>query len=65
MQNLQLVLEWLDGKKTYIFSILSLTNAFVGGQGFYNQETMAYIQAVLAVLAGGAEYSTVKLGARR
>lgn len=65
MEKLQVALAWLDGKKTYIFSILSLTNAFLGGQGVYGQEVMAYVQAVLAVVAGGAEFSTVKLGARK
>jgi hypothetical protein len=56
--------SWLDGKKTYLFGILALTNAFLGTQGLYDQTTMAYIQAVLTLLAGGAEYTTIKLGAR-
>lgn len=57
--------QWLDGKKTYIIGFLSLTNAFLGTQKVYDQNTMAYIQAVLTLLAGGAEFATVKFGSRQ
>lgn len=57
--------NWLDGKKTYLFGILSLTFAFLGLKEVIDQDTQSYLQAVLALIAGGAQYSTVKLGARR
>lgn len=65
MTTLQQILSWLDGKKTYIFGILALTNAFLGLEHVYGQNAMAYIQAIISLLSGGAEAATVKLGARK
>lgn len=65
METIRTVLYWLDGKKTYIFGILALTNAFLGAKGVLDVDTIAYIQSVLTLLAGGAEYTTVRLGIRK
>lgn len=64
MDKLKHILSWLDGKKTYIFGILALTNAFLGLKEVYDQPTMAYIQALITLLSGSAEFATVKLGVR-
>ena len=61
---LHALLTWLDGKKTYIVGAISLTVAFLGLKHIIDQETQAYLQALLALFAGGAELTTVKLGAR-
>ncbi len=65
MDTLQTFLAWADGKKTYFFAFLTLTNAFLGAQHAYSVEVTAYIQAVLALLAGGTEKATTYLGARK
>ncbi len=65
MQALQEILMWLDGKKNYIAGAILLTNSFLGLQGVYDGNTVAYVAAMTALLMGGAEYSTVKLGARK
>lgn len=65
MATIQDIFAWLDGKKTYIFAALSLTNSFLGLMKVYDQNTMAYVQGMITILSGGAEYTTVKLGARK
>ncbi len=64
MEKLQAIFSWLDGKKNYIAGAILLTNSFLGIKGVYNGDTVAYIAAMTALLMGGAEYTTVKLGAR-
>lgn len=59
-----MILSWLDGKKTYIFGAISLTVAYLGLQGFLDQNTQSYFQALIALFAGGAEAATAKLGIR-
>jgi cytochrome c oxidase subunit IV len=64
MSALQIILAWLDGKKTYIFGAISLTVAYFGLQGYLDQNTQSYLQALIALFAGGAEAVTVKMGIR-
>lgn len=59
------VFSWLAGKKTYIFGSIALTIAYLGLKHVIDQDTQAYISALLVLFAGGAEYTTVKLGARK
>jgi len=65
MSKVTAIFSWLDGKKTYIFGILMLTNSFLGIKGVFDVDSVAYIASVLTLLSGGAEYATVKLGARK
>jgi hypothetical protein len=55
---------WLDGKKTYIAGSILLTNSLLWGLHTYSDIVKAYIDGMVAILMLGAEYSTVKLGAR-
>lgn len=64
MSTLQTILTWLDGKKTYIASILVLTVSYCGLQGWIDQNTQSYLAAIIAVIAGSAEGATIKLGIR-
>lgn len=65
MEKLTAAFSWLDGKKNYIASVLLLTNSFLGLKGVFDNDTVAYIAAMVGVLMTGAEYTTVKLGAKR
>ncbi len=65
MSKLIAIFSYLDGKKTFIVAFLALTVAYAGLMGGLDQHTQSYLQAVLALVAGGAEVATVKLGARK
>ncbi len=65
MEKLTAIFSWLDGKKNYIASVLLLTNSFLGLKGVFDTDTVAYVAAMVGVLMTGAEYTTVKLGARQ
>lgn len=65
LDTLYPILVFLDGKKNYIAGAILLTNSFLGLKHVYDGDTVAYVAAMTALLMGGAEYSTVKLGARK
>lgn len=60
------ILEWLHGKKAILFGIIHLTNAFLALKGIYDADVSAYIAGILTLMAGGADYATIKkLGTTR
>lgn len=53
--------EYLHGKKTIIFGLIHLTNAFLSLKGLYDADTATFIAGALTIIAGGADYQTNKL----
>ncbi len=64
MNKLLAVLNWLDGKKLTISTVILLTNTFLGAKHFYDLDTMSYIAGMTTALLGGAAIATQQLGAR-
>jgi len=63
--NLQTILAYLDGKKTYIASIALLVIPFLVAQNVVSQELGALIAGIIAILMGGAKYQTNVLAGRK
>lgn len=59
------LLVFLNGKKTYLYGFLTMTNSFVALKGLYDVDTMTYINGVITLFFGTAEYQTQKLGINR
>jgi hypothetical protein len=55
------LIEFLHGKKTVIFGLIHLTNAFLSLQGLYSADVATYIAGILTIIGGGADYSTTKI----
>lgn len=54
--NLQTIIAYLDGKKTYISSIALLVIPFLVSQGYMSQELAALISGIIGILMGGTKY---------
>jgi hypothetical protein len=62
---MQKLLEFLEGKKTVIASVLAVTVSFAVTMNWIAPEVGTYLQTVLGLIFGTAVVATNKLGARR
>ena len=54
-------LEWLDGKKTIIFSCLFVINTYLMANNIIDQNMGAMVASILGILSGGAVYQSNKV----
>lgn len=59
------ILNWLDGKKTYILAVIVAVNNLLLACNVYSTEVATGISTVAAALLGGAKLYGNKLGVGR
>jgi len=63
--NIQQILQFFDGRKAMIVAVIATTASFMAARGVIDADVATFINTIIGILAGYAEYKTPQiLGSR-